>query len=323
MNNNLFQVTFRGVRGSIPTPASSRQIEEKIAKALELAKPEDLTSPESRKAFLDQLPFYVKGCVGGNSSCVHAKVGDQHVIFDGGSGIRELGLELMGSAFGKGEGRAHLFLSHTHWDHILGIPFFVPFYVPGNRFTVYGAHDDIKGRLVNQQKLQYFPISFDSLGSTIDFVVLKELNECRIGDAAVTWKEMAHPGRSYAYRVEYRGKSFVYATDSEYKSLGSAELQPAIDFFKDADLLIFDSQYTFIEGIEKKDWGHSSSYIGVDIALEANVKQLALFHHEPTYSDFKLADICELTRKYLKVVAPQTPLKLILSHEGLTIDLLE
>jgi phosphoribosyl 1,2-cyclic phosphodiesterase len=323
MDKNLFQVNFRGVRGSLPTPLTSSQVEEKILKTLERAKPEDLKDPASRKAFVDQLPVHLRGCIGGNSSCIYVKIADQHVIFDGGSGIRELGLELMDCDFGRGEGRGHLFLSHTHWDHIMGIPFFVPFYVPGNQFTVYGAHEDIKGRLVNQQRLQYFPVSFDSLASTIDFVVIKEMNEVRIGSAVITLKEMAHPGKSYAYRVDYQGKSFVYATDSEYKSLRSIELQPTIDFFKDADLLIFDSQYTFIEGIEKRDWGHSSSYIGVDIALEANVKQLALFHHEPTYSDFKLAEIYELTKKYLKVVAPQSPLKILLAHEGLSIDLLE
>ena len=211
----------------------------------------------------------------------------------------------------------------THWDHILGIPFFVPLYVKGNHFTVYGVHPDIKDRLIGQQKLQYFPVSFDSLSSTIDFHVLTAEKDCKVGTVSVRWKEMAHPGKSYSYRVEYQGKSVVYATDAEYKSLGSAELRPTIDFFKDADLLIFDSQYTFTEGIEKKDWGHSSAYIGVDIALEANVKQLALFHHEPTYSDFKLMEVYELTRKYLNVVAPQSPLKLILSTEGNSLDLLE
>lgn len=322
MNKKTFQVIFRGVRGSIPTPGSSAQLEEKILKVLEQAKPDDLKDETTRKAFVDRLPLEVKGCIGGNSSCVQVEVGDQHLIFDGGSGIRELGLEWVESAFGRGEGRGHIFFSHTHWDHIMGIPFFLPFYVKGNSFTIYGVHPDVKNRLVGQQKLQYFPISFDSLSSSIDFVVLTEIKECKVGDVTITWKEMGHPGKSYAYRVDYQGKSFVYATDAEYKSLGSTDLQPTIDFFRDADLLIFDSQYTFMEGVEKKDWGHSSSFIGVDIALEANVKQLALFHHEPTYSDFKLVEIYELTRKYLKVVAPQSSLKVMLSYEGLTLDLL-
>lgn len=323
MNKNTFQLTFRGVRGSIPTPATTPQIEEKILHALAQAKPEDLVDEASRKAFVDRLPFHIKGCVGGNSSCVQINVGGQHLVFDAGSGIRGLGLEWMENEFGSGQGKCHIFLSHTHWDHIMGIPFFVPFYVEGNRFTVYGAHDDVKGRLIGQQKFQYFPVSFDSLHSSIDFVALDGMKECKIGDATVTWKEMAHPGKSYAYRVDYMGKSLVYATDSEYKNLGSADLKPTIDFFRNADLLIFDSQYTFIEGIEKKDWGHSSAYVGVDIALEANVKQLALFHHEPTYSDFKLMDIFALTQKYLKVVAPQSLLNLTLAYEGLTVDLLK
>jgi ribonuclease BN (tRNA processing enzyme) len=111
-----------------------------------------------------------------------------------------------------------------------------------------------------------------------------------LGDVRITWHEMNHPGQCFSYRVEYRGKSFIYATDSEYKDLGDKSLKPTIEFFKDADLLVFDSQYTFIEGIEKEDWGHSSTFIGVDIALEAKVKKIAFYHHEPTYSDFKLVN---------------------------------
>ena len=133
---------------------------------------------------------------------------------------------------------------------------------------------------------------------------------------------MYHPGQCFAYRVDYKGKSVVYATDAEYKKLGSSDLKPAVEFFQDADLLIFDSMYTFSEGLEKEDWGHSSTFIGVDLALEANVKQIAFFHHEPTYSDFKLMDIFRQTEKYLKLVAPKQELKMFLSYEGLSVDLL-
>ena len=134
---------------------------------------------------------------------------------------------------------------------------------------------------------------------------------------------MYHPGKCFAYRVDYKGKSVVYATDAEYKKLGSSDLKPAVEFFQDADLLIFDSMYTFSEGLEKEDWGHSSTFIGVDLAVEANVKQIAFFHHEPTYNDAKLVDIFRQTEKYLKLVAPKQDLKMFLSYEGLSVDLLK
>ncbi len=234
-----------------------------------------------------------------------------------------LGQELMATEFGRGQGKANLFFSHTHWDHILGIPFFVPFYIKGNQFTVHSPLPDIKERLEGQQNFEYFPIPFSIYGSDIGFVILENKTEHKIGDMTITWKTMYHPGKCFAYRVDYKGKSVVYATDAEYKKLGSSDLKPAFEFFRDADLLIFDSMYTFSEGLEKEDWGHSSTFIGVDLAVEANVKQIAFFHHEPTYNDAKLVDIFRQTEKYLKLVAPKQYLKMFLSYEGLSVDLLK
>ena len=318
-----FKVTFRGVRGSIGTPTSSQQIEDKLVKALEQAKPEDLENAQSRKAFIDNLPIEIRGCFGGNTSCVQVEVDGAQLIFDAGTGIRQLGLDFMAREFGKGQGRAHLFFSHTHWDHIQGLPFFNPLYVKGNHFSLYSPYENLRERLLGQQVDEYYPVPFEAYASTLDFNVLSADDACRIGDVEITWKEMCHPGRSFSYRIEYGGRSIVYATDAEYKSLRKEELQPYVDFFQDADLLIFDSMYTFGEGLEKRDWGHSSTFIGVDLAVDANVKQIAFFHHEPRYSDFKLTEIFSQTKKYLKPIAPDSKLEMFLAYEGLTVDLMQ
>ncbi len=321
MSDSPFTVKFHGVRGSIPSPLTCEEVEEKLTRALQEAKPENLADESSLKSFVQGLPHEIRGTFGGNSSCVSMQVGDELLIFDAGSGIRMFGQDLMATGFGRGQGKANLFFSHTHWDHILGIPFFVPFYIKGNQFTIHSPLPDIRERLEGQQKSEYFPIPFSIYASDIDFVVLENKAEHKIGDIKITWKAMYHPGKCFAYRVDYNGKSVVYATDAEYKKLGSTDLRPAVEFFRDADLLIFDSMYTFSEGLEKEDWGHSSTFIGVDLALEANVKQIAFFHHEPTYSDFKLMDIFRQTEKYLKLVAPKQDLKMFLSYEGLKVDL--
>jgi phosphoribosyl 1,2-cyclic phosphodiesterase len=318
-----FNVKFHGVRGSIPSPLGNEELEEKMLRAFQAAEPENLANDDSIKSFVQGLPHEVRGTFGGNSSCVSMQLGDEWLIFDAGSGIRVLGQDLMATEFGRGQGKANVFFSHTHWDHILGIPFFVPFYIKGNQFTIHSPLPDIRERLEGQQKSEYFPIPFSIYASDIDFVVLEDKTEQNIGDMKVTWKAMYHPGQCFAYRVDYKGKSVVYATDAEYKKLGSSDLKPAVEFFRDADLLIFDSMYTFSEGLEKEDWGHSSTFIGVDLAVEANVKQIAFFHHEPTYSDFKLMDIFRQTEKYLKLVAPKNDLKMFLSYEGLSVDLLK
>ncbi|MEE8127131.1 MAG: MBL fold metallo-hydrolase [Nitrospinaceae bacterium] len=322
MDQQPFLVTFYGVRGSLPSPMVGQDVREKLVKALEQASPANLKDAASREAFVDGLPDYLKSCYGGNSSCVHLQVGGHHLIFDGGSGLRVLGNRLLEQEFGKGQGQAHIFLSHTHWDHIMGIPFFVPFYREGNQIKIYGSHPYLEKRLIGQQHFDYFPVPFKSYLADIDVVSLADQKECVLGDVRITWHEMNHPGQCFSYRVEYRGKSFIYATDSEYKDLGDKSLKPTIKFFKDADLLVFDSQYTFIEGIEKEDWGHSSTFIGVDIALEAKVKKIAFYHHEPTYSDFKLVNIFEQTQKYLKAIDPESTLEMILSREGFTLDML-
>jgi phosphoribosyl 1,2-cyclic phosphodiesterase len=321
MTENVFKISFHGVRGSIPSPLIPEEVEEKLLRACQKAQPEDLKDEKSISDFVSNLPNEIKGTFGGNSSCVSMEVNGERLIFDAGSGIRMLGQDLMDSEFGRGQGKANIFFSHTHWDHIMGIPFFVPFYIKGNQFTINSPLLDIRDRIEGQQKSEYFPIPFSIYDADIDFEVLANRTERKIGDLKVTWKSMYHPGQCYAYRVDCGGKSVVYATDAEYKKFGSGDLKPYVEFFKDADLLIFDSMYTFSEGLEKEDWGHSSTFIGVDLAVKANVNQIAFFHHEPTYSDFKLADIFKQTEKYLKLIAPKQELKMLLSYEGLTIDL--
>ncbi len=317
----FFQVIFRGVRGSIATPVALAQIEEKLTQALERARPQDLKDADSRKSFIDSLPFEIRGSFGGNTPCVQMQVGKENLIFDGGTGIRQAGLDLLKGDFGQGRGRAHLFFSHTHWDHIQAVPFFAPLRIEGNHFTIISPHENIKERLERQQSPEYFPVPFDAYKSTIDIPDLDGQSEVMVGDVKVQWQEMCHPGKSFSYRIEYAGKSVVYATDAEYKDLSAEKLQPYVDFFRDADLLIFDSMFTFGEGLERRDWGHSSTFIGIDLAVDANVKKIAFFHHDPRYDDNKLVEIFSQTQHYLKSIAPESKLKMFLSYEGLTMNI--
>jgi phosphoribosyl 1,2-cyclic phosphodiesterase len=317
-----FQITFRGVRGSIGTPVTLAQMEAKLTQVLEQVRPEDLEDVDTRKAFIDSLPFEIRGSFGGNTPCVQMQVGGENLIFDAGTGIRQAGLDLLKGDFGRGRGRAHLFFSHTHWDHIQGLPFFAPLRIHGNHFTIISPHDEIRKRLTTQQSPEYFPVPFDAYQATLDFPDISGKSEVSVGDVKIRWQEMCHPGKSYSYRIEYAGKSVVYATDAEYKNLSPEKLQPYVEFFRDADLLIFDSMFTFGDGLERRDWGHSSTFIGVDLAVDANVKELAFFHHDPRYDDNKLVEILFQTQHYLKSIAPESSLKMFLSYEDLTMDVL-
>jgi len=308
---------FWGVRGSIPTPLKTDEIKEKTRKVLLGARGVDLGDAVAVDDYLRSIPDYEIGSVGGNSSCVEVRAGDNLLIFDAGSGLRELGLSLMRGDFGKGAGAAHIFLSHTHWDHIMGIPFFVPAYLKGNSINFYGGHDRLEERIRAQQDPEHFPVSMDMMAASFSFNRLQPGGRYDISDVTVIPFIMNHPGVTFGYRVEFLNRSFVYASDTEFTEMSDEHTR----FLKNADVLVLDTMYTFDDVIEKMDWGHCTPMIGIDLALRENVGKLVLFHHEPTYSDEKLVRLWKKAVDYKKKMAPGSDLEVILAREGLEIDL--
>ena len=315
------RVKFWGVRGSIPTPANSDQIKQKIFKIIEKIPEDSLGAKQKIKDYVNNLNNVYVGVIGGNTSCVELRVKDKLFIFDMGSGIRLLGNQLMKNGFLESEKEIHIFLSHTHWDHIMGLPFFAPAHFPKAKIYFYSVHPDLEERLRLQQDFRFFPVSLDNMASEKVFVKLDPESEINIEGIKVKNKKLYHPGGSYGYRVTYNGKTFIYATDSEYKNLNLNDNKPYIDFFRGADLLVFDAQYTFEEAVHKEDWGHSSALIGVDLSVAAGVKKLALFHHEPERSDFEVYSVYKKAIDFKNINYPKSKLEIILAYEGLTLDI--
>jgi len=314
------KIKIWGVRGSIPSPLKPQDIEEKIYQAILGLPPIDTKDPEAVRAYMNSLPFLLRGTAGGNTSCVEVQAGEEIIIIDAGSGIRELSTELMKGPCGRGEGVVHLLFTHCHWDHIQGFPFFAPAFVPGNRIRIYSIHD-LEMVLRDQQRFINWPVSLDYMQATFEFISLKPGEPFSIGDLAINTIENHHPGQAYAYRFEDGYSIFVHASDSEYEQLNEVSLRPYIDFFSNADVLIFDAQFTQKEVWEKVGWGHSSSLIGADLASRAGVKNLILFHHDPTYSDAQLQDILATTRAYQEQNPSRPSCEIIVAYEGLTLDL--
>ncbi len=296
------KIKFWGVRGSIPTALSESQIREKIKHALTHATPADLVNDDAIERFIEGLPMSIKGTYGGNSTCIEIKPqnGDT-IILDCGSGLRNLGSELMNTEFGKGKGEASIFMTHTHWDHIQGIPFFRPFFVGGNKFTFYSPLPDLKKRIEYQQDAAYFPVNLDYMSAQKEFVTLDYEGELCLNGINFKNKRINHPGGAFGYRIEENGKVFVFTSDCEFNIDELEELDTYRDFFKDADVVVFDTQYTFDESINKIYWGHSSASIAIDIAASFNVKKLILFHHDPLYSDEKLDNVLSNARSYVAI----------------------
>ena len=252
------RVRFWGTRGSVPTPG----------------------------------PTTVR--YGGNTSCVEMRTDAGTLfIFDSGTGIRELGLHL---ARQGGTLSAHLMLGHTHWDHISGFPFFSPAFVPGNRLVIYGARDldrSLRDVLAGQMHYTYFPVPLGDLRADIEFTELEE-GKIRIEDAVVRTHYLNHTAVCMGYRLEADGASVAYITDHEPYGVVEDGLRRGfvhggdrrlIEFVRGVDLLIEDAQYTPEEYAARRGWGHGSMDYVTDLAIEAGVRRLALFHHEPTHPD--------------------------------------
>jgi len=247
------QVTFWGVRGSIPAPG----------------------------------PATVR--YGGNTSCVTVQTASGALfVLDLGTGARGLGLSLLSGPFGRGRGRAAILLSHAHWDHIQGFPFFNPLYVPGNVFTVFGGAESpalLEGILEGQMAPHYFPVqTLRNMGSAISCETVSEGRSFEVSGCRVTAAANPH-GRAtaLAFRIEEAGKSVVYAPDASYPASGPSAAARAL--YAGADLLIHDSTFTAADKSRHEGRGLSSVDEAVRVAISARAKALALFHYDQDYSD--------------------------------------
>jgi phosphoribosyl 1,2-cyclic phosphodiesterase len=280
---------------------------------------------------------------GGNTVCLEVRFpeADRLAIIDAGSGIRELGNFLMAHDRPRGPIKTEIYLTHTHWDHIMGFPFFVPAYLPDSHIRIYGPvsyeEDSLESIVGGQMTYRYFPVRKAELAADIAYHDLKE-GRRDLGDGIVlTTKYLNHPVLCLGYRFEYRGKVFCTAYDTEpFRNLFITDPDhPAYDeamavegdlvageqnrlleeFFAGADLLIHDSQYTDAEyHASKLGWGHSSFETAIAAAGRAGVKKLLLFHHEPTRTD---ADFDRLTKIYGRTAGPEV----IIAREGMEISL--
>lgn len=264
------KVKFWGVRGSIPTPGRNT----------------------------------VR--YGGNTPCVEVRPDPETLlILDAGTGITKFGDELMQT---EKPVKAYLLLSHTHWDHIQGFPFFYPAMDEKNEFTIIGsAHNGIPLATIlsDQMRYMYFPVQFNELKAKIDFKMIEE-GSFTVGDTTIESIYLNHPGYTLGFRITYRDKSLVYISDNEPFNSDMSESRynkvekPVIDLFKkvngnpnsriaafarNADILIHDSMFTPVELKRKEFWGHSDYRFAIEMAVEAQARKLVLFHHGPHHSD--------------------------------------
>lgn len=312
------QVRFYGTRGSLPTSADASALRLAVRDLLAEAIERGLSAAEV-DAFLENarhLHFH-----GGNTACVRLQCGDDLLILDAGSGLRQLGLDLVRDGVSFVTRPCHLLLSHTHWDHICGFPFFVPLYRPDNQFCIASAHPDVRKALRRQQSAPCFPVPFEALPATLRFRKLLPQKESTLGGFRVTSLALSHPNGCFGYRIERDGVVVVYMTDAELPSIAKDELETYRDFIRGASLVIADCQYTFPDNYKKRTWGHSSVFAFIDLCANLDIKNLAMFHHEPAYTDEEISRMEATGREYLRINGLGATFHIFAAYDGLTMDL--
>ncbi|MCX6641311.1 MAG: MBL fold metallo-hydrolase [bacterium] len=312
----------------MPRPLPPWEMRERQLMLLHEIRLHGLPEEADEERYLDQLQPQLQRLVGGNTSCVEVSVGNQTLIFDAGSGIRILGHRLMQGPCGQGQGHLRIFLSHTHWDHIQGYPYFPPIYVPGNRIEIFSGFPNVRQRLEQQQLQDFFPIPVSAFSAEVLYRSLPPGKILELPESEgfppgtrILVKELNHPGGAYAYRLESQGKSMVYASDAQFSGMDTASLEQYYDFFHSVDVLILDAHFNFRESLIHRDWGHSSALVGVNMAEQSKAKKLLLYHHAPGYSDQMLYELTEEARAYKRMYFAASDLEIDLATEGLTLSL--
>ena len=316
------RIRFWGTRGSLPVSLTAAAVRRKLVTALRGASGRKFASDAEIEAYLDGLGLAVAGTFGGHSPCVEIETGGpDYVLCDLGSGLRPFGQAAIARHGPTSPQTYHIFVSHVHWDHIMGLPFFTPAYIPGNRVRFYGGHPELEAALRRQQDAPSFPVDFSHLRADIAFMHLEPGKPYDIAGMTVTAKLQRHAGDSYGYRFESKGRSIVYSTDSEHKLADPAETEGFVDFFRNADLVIFDAMYSFAEATSvKADWGHSSNVVGVELCQLAGARHLCLFHHEPANDDETLSRMLSGTRRLEEITRTGEPLAVSAAYDGMEIE---
>ena len=317
------RVRFWGTRGSIPVSLTAADVRDKLARALLAASGRRFDSYGDALAFVAQsLPAGLGHTYGGHSSCVELDTGDEeYFVCDMGSGARPFGAHVLARQGGR-PATVHVFMSHMHWDHIMGFPFFGPAYLPKTRLRIYGCHDELELAFRRQQDAPSFPVPFNTLAAHIEFIKLEPGRTHEVRGLKVTPQIQRHSGDSYGFRFESGGRRIVYTTDSEHKLEERSEAELFTDFFRDADLVIFDAMYSLADAISvRADWGHSSNVVGVELCQLANARHLCMTHHEPVFDDAAIEAMLAETRRLELITRGATPLHVSAAYDGLEIAL--
>lgn len=317
-----------GTRGSLPRAIDNRYFVQLVDEYAKKAEKAGLNSISDFRNALRDGDLGEPLVFGGNTTCNEVIFRNHRFFVDMGTGFADSASEVMA----QGRTDFTVFQTHLHWDHIMGLPFFVPIYIPGNRLTIYHVHAQAPQYIKAQFNGVNFPVKWEELGADIEFRKLKIYQDLHFDDLTVSPFALDHPGGSFGYRFDAEGYSLAIGVDGEYKRLTPKDLGKDYRYYTKLDLLVFDAQYEMSELASRFDWGHCSPPIGVDLALREGIRNLILTHHDPRSSELKEFHMLDRARAHCqkqlsayqdvwdKLGQPQGP-NIHLAYDGLEFDM--
>jgi phosphoribosyl 1,2-cyclic phosphodiesterase len=324
------RVKYWGVRGSLPTSPSPAQLVSEVESTLHRFFQEGFSLPSQIKEFVAKNEVPQLGGFGTATTCAEV-ISDhgQQIVIDGGSGIRGLGESMMKGPAAKGKAVIHIFLTHFHWDHLLGLPFFTPHFIAGNQIHYYTVQPEAEHLVRGLFKRPYFPVAFEALSSNIKFHQIEPRKPMKIDDLTITPYQLDHPDPCWGFKIQNDAKTYSHCVDSEGTRSSREALGLDLPLYQNVDLMYFDAQYTLPELAEKANWGHSAAQIGLDIAFRESVKSIVFAHHDPGALTEHINELHHQTLEYYNWKVNQAAtnhnvlpeVRWCFAHEGLEIDL--
>jgi phosphoribosyl 1,2-cyclic phosphodiesterase len=292
------RMKYWGVRGSLPAAPLPEQWMADFEHLMRQFFRSGYKDATEIKEFLATQSLPDVGGYGTATTCVEVNSPQQQIIIDGGSGLRTLSEQMLKGPAGKGKAEIHIFLTHFHWDHLLGLPFFAPHFIKGNQIHYHAVQPNLKEMVKVKFTKPLFPVAFEHLPSNVHFHQLEPRQPLKLRDMTITPYQLDHPDPCWGYRVECGGKNYAHCVDTEGTRTTREALGPDLPLYQNADLMYFDAQYTLPELAEKANWGHSAAQLGLDIAFRENIKQILFAHHDPGANTAQINELKAQTREY-------------------------